>query len=68
MDRSSTIIAPVTARDQRRAREILQRYDDKDFSLTDALSFAVMERLAIPNAFTFDHHFAQYGLNVLTPQ
>ena len=68
IDHSSTIIAPVTARDQRRAREILQQYDDKDFSLVDTLSFAVMERLAIPNAFTFDHHFAQYGLNVLTPQ
>lgn len=68
MDRSSTIITPVTTRDQRRAREILQQYDDKDFSLTDALSFAVMERLAIPNAFTFDHHFAQYGLSVLTSQ
>jgi predicted nucleic acid-binding protein len=33
--------------------------------LTDAISFAVMERLRIPQAFTFDHNFAQFGWNVL---
>ena len=53
--------------DEVRARSIIARYDDKDFSLTDALSFAVMERAGIPAAFTFDSDFAQYGLDVLTP-
>jgi predicted nucleic acid-binding protein len=42
----------------------LRQYDDKDFSLTDALSFAVMDRLEISEAFTFDHHFRQYGFRV----
>jgi predicted nucleic acid-binding protein len=45
---------------------IIYQYDDKDFSLTDATSFAVMERLRVPAAFTFDRHFAQYGFTVLT--
>jgi uncharacterized protein len=65
---SSTTILRVSVEDERRARAILDRYDDKDFSLTDATSFAVMERLKIPHAFTFDRNFAQYGLTVLTPE
>ena len=40
-------------------------FDSTDFSLVDALSFAVMERLQVPAAFAFDQHFAQYGLTVL---
>jgi predicted nucleic acid-binding protein len=56
----------VSLRDERRAREIIAQYDDKDFTLTDATSFAVMERLGITYAFTFDHHFTQYGFIALT--
>ena len=57
----------VRVSDERRAREIIHRYDDKDFSLTDALSFAVMERLSITTAFSFDRDFGQFGLNMLSP-
>ncbi len=62
---AGTTVVRVSARDERRAREIIERYDDKEFSLTDAISFAVMERLRIGSAFTFDRHFAQYGFAVL---
>jgi predicted nucleic acid-binding protein len=55
----------VTEEDEQRARAIIRQYDDKDFSLTDATSFAVMERLAISQAFTLDRNFAQYGWVVL---
>ena len=55
-----TIIRPLL-RDELRAREIIFRYRDKTFSFTDALSFAVMERLGISVAFTFDSDFRQYG-------
>lgn len=65
--RSVTTIVRVSAVDERRAREIGFQYDDKEFSLTDATSFAVMERLVITHAFTFDRHFRQYGLAVLSP-
>ena len=65
--RSVTTIVRVSAADERRAREIIFQYDDKDFSLTDATSFAVMERLGITHAFTFDRHFRQYGLTTLSP-
>jgi predicted nucleic acid-binding protein len=67
MENSPTTVIWATPADVQRARAIIYRYDDKDFSLTDATSFAVMERLAIARAFTFDRHFTQYGMSVLTP-
>lgn len=67
IDNSSTTVIRVTGRDERRAREILRQYDDKDFSLTDTTSFAVMERLRIAYAFTFDRDFTQYGFTALAP-
>ena len=65
IERSATTIVRVTPADERRARAIIERYADKDFTLTDATSFAVMERLGIGHAFTFDRHFTQYGFAVL---
>jgi predicted nucleic acid-binding protein len=55
----------VTEAHERRALEVIETYDDKDFSYTDATSFAIMERLGIAEAFSFDRHFVQYGLCVL---
>jgi predicted nucleic acid-binding protein len=44
---------------------MLAQYKDKDFSLTDALSFAVMERLGVRVAFSLDRHFVQFGWQLL---
>jgi uncharacterized protein len=65
IDRSTTTIVRATPADQRRAREIIAKYQDKDFSLTDAISFVVVERLQITKACGFDHRFAQYGSTVV---
>lgn len=65
MEQSTTTLVGVTPADVQDAKAIIYQYDDKDFSLTDATSFVVIERLRIPYAFTFDRHFAQYGLAVL---
>jgi predicted nucleic acid-binding protein len=54
-----TTIVRVTTADEARAREIIRRYQDKAFSLTDATSFAVMERLGIVYTFSFDANFAR---------
>ena len=47
--------------DERRARAIIEHYQDKAFSYCDAVSFAIMERLDIREAVAFDDHFRQYG-------
>ena len=55
--------------EEERAREILARHTDKDWTLCDAISFAVLEARHIARAFTFDHHFRQYGrIQVLGPK
>ena len=38
-----------------------QRYQDKRYSLTDCISFIVMQQLSIQRAFAFDQHFVQAG-------
>lgn len=65
IDRSNTTIVRVSAVDERNAREVIARYHDKSFSLTDATSFAIMSRLRIGLAFTLDDHFAQYGFHIV---
>lgn len=62
-----TTVVRVSARDERRARAIILQYDNKDFSLTDATSFAVMERLVISQALTLDQDFVQFGWMTLGP-
>ena len=68
MEESNTVVIRVRAADEARAKQILFQYTDKEFSFADAISFAVMERLAIPLAFTFDRDFAQYGFTVIPLQ
>jgi predicted nucleic acid-binding protein len=54
-------IVRVQLEEEERAREILARYTDKDWTLCDAISFAVIETRSVRQAFTFDRHFQQYG-------
>lgn len=43
----------------------LERFDDQPFSLTDAVSFAVMSDRGIREALALDHHFAVAGFVVV---
>lgn len=54
-------IVRVSPGEEQRAKEILARHNDKDWTLCDAMSFAVLGARRIRRAFTFDHHFRQYG-------
>jgi uncharacterized protein len=58
----------ASPREEQLGKEILVRHADKDFSLCDAISFAVMELRSVRAAFSFDKHFRQYGrFQVLGP-
>ena len=47
------------------AAALFHRHDDKQWSFTDCVSFAVMHELKIQDSFTTDHHFIQAGFNPL---
>jgi uncharacterized protein len=50
----------VSEEDEEHAWRILNDFDDKTFSYVDATTFAVMTRLGLSRAFSFDEHFNQY--------
>ncbi|MDN5345033.1 MAG: uncharacterized protein PWQ18_1147 [Clostridia bacterium] len=56
-------IERVSTHDEKEARRIIEKYADKNFSYTDATSFALMVRLSFDLVFTYDRHFVQYGLS-----
>lgn len=45
--------------------ELFGNRPDKDWSLTDCISFVVMHEYGLTEALTADHHFEQAGFNVL---
>jgi predicted nucleic acid-binding protein len=57
----------VTKEDVLAAWEVFRRFRDKDWSFTDCVSYAVMQRLQITTAFSFDHHFTQFGTITVVP-
>ncbi len=58
----STHIIRATEGDERRPREIIHQQRDKEYSLVDAISFAVMARLHLRQAWSYDQHFSQFGM------
>lgn len=62
---STLEIAPATSYLLSQGWDLYRRRPDKDWSLTDCISFAVMTERGIAQAFTSDHHFEQAGLGKL---
>lgn len=54
-------VVRVQRADEQKAVAIIRSHRDKTYSLCDALSFAVMERLRIRDAIAFDRDFRIYG-------
>lgn len=65
LNRMQWNVERVRKEDEIHARDIINTFMDKDFSYIDATSFAVMERLGLKVALSFDRHYVQYGIRVL---
>ena len=63
-DREVRII-PASSELFDRATALYRDRPDKDWSLVDCASFATMTNLAVQQALTTDHHFAQAGFDAL---
>jgi len=48
-----------------KARAVMFRHRDKDYSFTDCTSFVVMRDLRLKDALTTDRHFRQMGFQIL---
>jgi len=51
--------------DEAKAIALVRAHQDKEYSLCDALSFTVLERLRIREAIAFDRHFRAYGRSLI---
>lgn len=62
--RRSTLfrLVHVTQEDDEAAWEIFCQYTDKDWSYTDCSCLAMMRKLGVNEALSFDRHFAQMGI------
>jgi uncharacterized protein len=54
-------VVHVRRDDERKAIALIRMHRDKMYSLCDALSFVVIERLQIREAISFDQDFRSYG-------
>ena len=54
------------AEDLRAALGWIDRFEDQDFTLTDAIGFAAMDRLKIRRAFAYDHDFTVAGFDLVS--
>lgn len=57
-------LVTLTVEDCKTAFEMFRKYSDKNLSFTDCTSFALMKRLKLKTAFTFDRHFEQMGFEL----
>jgi len=58
---SEVKVERCTEQDERAAIALIRAHKDKSYSLCDALSFVVMERLGVGEAISYDADFRSYG-------
>jgi predicted nucleic acid-binding protein len=61
----SVAVAPASTQLVVRGLELYSRHADKDWSLTDCISFIVMKEFGLAEALTADHHFEQAGYEAM---
>ena len=60
-----TVVVPVSEAALWRGFELYRGRTDKEWSLTDCISFVVMKEQGLTQALTGDHHFEQAGFTAL---
>lgn len=55
-------ILPILREVEEKALDLFEKYDDKDFSFTDCVSFVIMCEMGIREVFGFDRRFDQMKL------
>lgn len=58
-------VLPADQRSFDAGLDLYERRPDKEWSLTDCISFGVMREHGITQALTTDHHFEQAGFRAL---
>jgi uncharacterized protein len=58
-------IVPLSEELYRRSLELYRQHQDKEWGLTDCVSFAVMRQRSMTEALTTDDHFRQAGFRTL---
>lgn len=58
-------IVEATRSEWERAFDYFERYSDKAWSFVDCSSMLICQDRGIRRVFTYDHHFRQFGLEVL---
>jgi predicted nucleic acid-binding protein len=58
-------VVPFSEELFRQGIDLYRERPDKSWSLTDCVSFVVMQKQGVPEALTRDHHFEQAGFIVL---
>ena len=67
LERGGTDLVRVNERDFSDAVRIYEQFKDKEWSFTDCTSYVLIQRLQIKKAFSFDHHFRQFGIAEVMP-
>lgn len=60
-----TVIVPADQQMWLRGLKLFQERPDKQWSLTDCISFVVMKEMGVTEALSTDQHFAQAGFSAL---
>lgn len=62
---TNVAIVPLSSELFQKGEKLFADRHDKEWSLTDCISFVVMKEKKLTDALTSDHHFAQAGFKVL---
>lgn len=65
LDAPDLVVPSTAALEERAVADWLESYEDQEFSLTDAVSFALMAERGVRDAFALDHQFAAAGFTLL---